>query len=62
MRPDDLAALAVRAALDTVPGIDDALAATINRFGASSVQTMRMAVHAIRAGQARSSSPAGSSA
>ncbi len=37
--------VAVLAGLDTVP------AATINRFCASSIQTLRMAFHAIRAGE-----------
>jgi acetyl-CoA C-acetyltransferase len=37
--------LAVQLGLDTVPG------ATVNRFCASSVQTIRMAFHAIRAGE-----------
>ncbi|HEY9378546.1 MAG TPA: acetyl-CoA C-acetyltransferase [Jiangellaceae bacterium] len=84
VRPDDLAATVIQAALDTVPaldpsaiddiyvgcaeprdehggnmarriavqlGLDDVPAATINRFCASSVQTARMAFHAIRAGE-----------
>jgi len=84
VRPDDLAATIVQAALDKVPGLDPAelddlylgcaepwgehgmnmarvvavLAgydhlpgATINRFCASSVQTTRMAFHAIKAGE-----------
>lgn len=84
VRPDDLAAHVVRAALDKVPGLDRSLiddlylgcaepsgehganmarvvailadldhvpAATVNRFCASSVQTTRMAFHAIRAGE-----------
>ena len=83
MRPDDLAATIVRAALDKVPeldphtiddlylgcglpggesgfnmgrvvnilnGLDDVPAATITRYCASSVQTTRMAFHAIKAG------------
>lgn len=83
-RPDDLAVLAVEAALDQVPGLDRELledlylgcaepsgeaganmarvvavllgldrlpGATVNRFCASSVQTTRMAAHAIRAGE-----------
>jgi acetyl-CoA C-acetyltransferase len=84
MRPDDLAALMVRAALDQVPeldpldiddlllgcglpggeqgfnmgrivalllGMDHLPAATVTRYCASSVQTTRMAMHAIRAGE-----------
>jgi acetyl-CoA C-acetyltransferase len=84
MRPDDLAATIVRAALDKVPeldphsiddlylgcglpggesgfnmgrvvnilnGLDDVPAATITRYCASSVQTTRMAFHAIKAGE-----------
>ena len=84
VRPDDLAATVVRAALDKVPGLDPAelddlylgcaepsgeqganLArvvavllgldrlpgSTVNRFCASSVQTTRMAFHAIKAGE-----------
>jgi acetyl-CoA C-acetyltransferase len=85
VRPDDLAAFAVRAALDKVPELDHgevvdlmmgcgfpqqkqglnlgrrvALLAglpehvpgcTVNRFCASSTQTIRMAFHAIRAGE-----------
>ncbi|WP_109473893.1 acetyl-CoA C-acetyltransferase [Ornithinimicrobium cavernae] len=84
VRPDDLAAGAIRAALDQVPaldpttiddlylgcaepwgehgqnmarvvsvllGLDTLPGATINRFCASSVQTTRMALHAIRAGE-----------
>ncbi len=84
VRPDDLAATIVRAALDKVPGLDpadiddlmlgcaepegkqgvnmarrvavalgiDSLpGTTINRFCASSVQTSRMAFHAIKAGE-----------
>jgi acetyl-CoA C-acetyltransferase len=84
-RPDDLAAFAVRAAVDQVPALDPAeigdvivgcgfpeqrqgmnlgrrvalLAGlpdtvpgtTVNRFCASSLQTIRMAFHAIRAGE-----------
>jgi acetyl-CoA C-acetyltransferase len=83
-RPDDLAALAVRAALDKVPGLDpldvddvyvgcgmpggeaghnlakvvntlngmDTVpGATVTRYCASSLQTTRMAFHAIRAGE-----------
>lgn len=82
VRPDDLAATVIRAALDTIPqlspdelddlylgtaepcgeqgsnlarvvtvllGLDRLPAVTINRFCASSVQTTRMAFHAIRA-------------
>ncbi|GAA4545173.1 acetyl-CoA C-acetyltransferase [Pseudonocardia xishanensis] len=85
LRPDDLAAQIVRAALDQVPsldpsGIDDLLmgcgqpageqgygigravgvllgldtvpGATVQRYCASSVQTTRMAMHAIRSGEA----------
>ena len=84
VRPDDLAATIVQAAVDKVPGLDPAElddlylgcaepwgehgmnmarvvavlcgydhlpAATINRFCASSVQTTRMAYHAIKAGE-----------
>ena len=84
VRPDDLAATVVRAALEKVPGLDPALVedlylgcaepsgehgfnmarvvsilagldhvpgATVNRFCASSVQTTRMAFHAIKAGE-----------
>jgi acetyl-CoA C-acetyltransferase len=84
LRPDDLAATVIGAALDKVPaldpttiddiyvgcaeprdehggnmarritvqlGLDDVPAATVNRFCASSVQTARMAFHAISAGE-----------
>ncbi|MBM7081078.1 acetyl-CoA C-acetyltransferase [Micromonospora humidisoli] len=84
VRPDDLAATIVQAALDTVPGLDpttiddlyvgcglpggeqgfnlarvvatlmglDGLpGATLTRYCASSLQTTRMAMHAIRAGE-----------
>ena len=84
MRPDDLAALAVQAALDKVPGLDPARiddlmlgcgqpagaqghnlaritaillgmdhlpGTTVNRYCASSLQTTRMAFHAIKAGE-----------
>ncbi len=84
LRPDDLAASIVRAALDKVPaldphtvddlylgcglpggesgfnmgrvvnvinGMDDVPGATITRYCASSVQTTRMAFHAIKAGE-----------
>jgi acetyl-CoA C-acetyltransferase len=84
VRPDDLAAAVITAALEKVPALDPALiddlylgcaepwgehgsnmarvvavlagydhlpGATINRFCASSVQTTRMAFHAIRAGE-----------
>ena len=84
LRPDDLAATMVRAALDKVPALDrhqvddvylgcglpggesgfnmarivnilndmdDVPAATITRYCASSVQTTRMAFHAIKAGE-----------
>jgi len=83
-RPDDLAALAVRAAVEKVPGLDPATiddlllgcglpggesgsnmarivsvlngwdsvpGATVTRYCSSSVQTTRMAMHAIRAGE-----------
>jgi acetyl-CoA C-acetyltransferase len=83
-RPDDLAAYAVRAALDQVPeldastvrdlllgcgspggeqgfnmarvvatllGLDGVPGATVTRYCASSLQTARMAMHAIRAGE-----------
>jgi len=85
LRPDDLTATIVRAALDRVPeldphtiddlllgcglpggesgnnmgrvvnvlnGMDDVPGATITRYCASSVQTTRMAFHAIKAGEA----------
>jgi acetyl-CoA C-acetyltransferase len=85
VRPDDLAAFAIRSALDQVPELDDsevvdvmvgcgfpeqrqgmnlgrraalladlppsAAGTTVNRFCASSLQTIRMAFHAIRAGE-----------
>jgi acetyl-CoA C-acetyltransferase len=84
MRPDDLAALMVQAALDKVPaldphtindlilgcglpggeqghnmgrvvavqlGLDDVPGATITRYCSSSLQTTRMAFHAIKAGE-----------
>ncbi|KNX37987.1 acetyl-CoA C-acetyltransferase [Luteipulveratus halotolerans] len=84
MRPDDLTVLAIKAALEKVPGLDPTLiedlylgcaepwgeqgnnmarlvavlagfdhlpGATINRFCSSSVQTTRMAAHAIKAGE-----------
>jgi len=84
LRPDDLAATVIRAALDKIPalepatiddiyvgcaeprdehggnmarriavqlGLDDVPAVTVNRFCASSVQTARMAYHAIAAGE-----------
>lgn len=84
VRPDDLAAGVIKAALDRVPDLDPGLlddlylgcaeprdeqggnmarrvavqlgldtlpAATVNRFCASSVQTARMAFHAIKAGE-----------
>src|SRR4249919_1089147 len=85
VRPDDLAAFAIRSALDQAPGLDDseivdvivgcgfpeakqgmnlgrrvallaglpptAAGTTVNRFCASSLQTIRMAFHAIRAGE-----------
>ncbi|MEO6715501.1 MAG: acetyl-CoA C-acetyltransferase, partial [Mycobacteriales bacterium] len=84
MRPDDLAAFIVQAALDKVPeldphtiedimvgcglpggeqgfnlarvvaillGLDDVPATTLTRYCASSLQTTRMALHAIRAGE-----------
>lgn len=84
VRPDDLAAFAVKAALDAVPGLDPAEVddlllgcglpggqqgmnmarivavmlgldtvpgATVTRYCSSSVQTTRMALHAIRAGE-----------
>ncbi len=84
MRPDDLAAAIVRAALDQVPhldprdiddiyvgcgepydeqganlarrivvhlGLDTVPGATVTRFCASSLQTTRMAFHAVRAGE-----------
>jgi acetyl-CoA C-acetyltransferase len=81
MRPDDLAAIAVKAALDKVPSLDpssiedlmigcaqpagehgynmgrvvsllaglDTPGTTVNRYCSSSLQTIRMAAHAIRA-------------
>ncbi|WP_226345868.1 acetyl-CoA C-acetyltransferase [Agilicoccus flavus] len=84
MRPDDMAAQMVRAALDQVPGLDPARiddlilgtgspaaeggfnqarvvatllgldhlpGTTVNRYCSSSLQTTRMAMHAIRAGE-----------
>jgi acetyl-CoA C-acetyltransferase len=85
VRPDDLAAFAVRSALDQVPELDSAevvdvmvgcgfpeqkqgmnlgrrvallaglpptaAGTTVNRFCASSLQTIRMAFHAVRAGE-----------
>jgi acetyl-CoA C-acetyltransferase len=84
MRPDDLAVLMVRAALDQVPeldradiddlmlgcgqpageagnnlaravavlaDLDDVPGVTVNRYCSSSLQTTRMALHAIRAGE-----------
>src|SRR5919202_4239485 len=84
VRPDDLSATVIKAALDKVPALDPATlddlylgcaepageqgfnmarvvavllgqdglpGATINRFCASSVQTTRMAFHAIKAGE-----------
>jgi acetyl-CoA C-acetyltransferase len=92
VRPDDLVATAIRAALDKVPaldpatlddiyvgcadprdeqggnmarrvavllGLDNVPAATINRFCASSVQTARMAFHAIRSGEGQAFVSAG---
>ncbi len=83
MRPDDLAAIAVRAALGKVPNLDpttvedlmigcaqpagehgynmgrvvsllagiDTPGTTVNRYCSSSLQTIRMAAHAIKAGE-----------
>jgi acetyl-CoA C-acetyltransferase len=83
MRPDDLTALAIKAALSRVPDLDpelvedvligcgqpageagynvarvaallaglDAPGVTVNRYCSSSLQTIRMAAHAIRAGE-----------
>jgi acetyl-CoA C-acetyltransferase len=84
MRPDDLAAFAIKAALDKVPaldpttiddlllgngqpageagwnlakvvntllGLDTVPGTTVNRYCSSSVQTTRMALHAIKAGE-----------
>jgi acetyl-CoA C-acetyltransferase len=84
MRPDDLSAAVIKAALQTVPGLDphtvedvilgcaqpagesgynmarvasllaglkDVPGTTVNRYCASSLQAMRMAYHAIRAGE-----------
>jgi len=84
MRPDDLAAFAIQAAMDKIPGLEPALVedvmlgcglpggeqgynmarvvttllgwdtvpgTTITRYCASSTQTMRMAAHAIKAGE-----------
>jgi acetyl-CoA C-acetyltransferase len=83
MRPDDLAAIAVKAALAKVPSLDpttvedlligcaqpagehgynmgrvvslladiDAPGTTVNRYCSSSLQTIRMAAHAIKAGE-----------
>ncbi len=87
VRPDDLAAFAIRSAVDQVPELDgseivdvmvgcgfpeqrqgmnvarraalladlppSAAGTTVNRFCASSLQTIRMAFHAIRAGRGR---------
>ncbi|HVA08902.1 MAG TPA: acetyl-CoA C-acetyltransferase [Acidimicrobiales bacterium] len=83
-RPDDLAALVIKAVLDKVPrlnpaevedvilgngqpageagynvarvaavlaGLDDVPGVTVNRYCSSSLQTIRMAAHAIRAGE-----------
>ncbi len=82
MRPDDLAAIAVKAALAKVPNLDpstvedvmigcaqpageqgynlgrvvsllaglDSPGTTVNRYCSSSLQTIRMAAHAIKAG------------
>ncbi len=44
MRPDDLA-VAVLAGMDHLPGT------TVNRYCSSSLQTTRMAFHAIKAGE-----------
>lgn len=84
VRPDDLAAAAIRATLDQVPaldptqiddlhlgcaepsgehggnmarrvavqlGLDEVPGTTVNRFCSSSLQTARMAFHAIKAGE-----------
>ena len=85
VRPDDLAAFAIRSAVDQVPELDpseivdvmvgcgfpqerqgmnlgrraalladlppSAAGTTVNRFCASSLQTIRMAFHAVRAGR-----------
>jgi acetyl-CoA C-acetyltransferase len=83
MRPDDLAAIAVKAALAKVPNLDpstvedlmigcaqpageqgynigrvvsllaglDSPGVTVNRYCSSSLQTIRMAAHAIKAGE-----------
>src|SRR5882757_6737480 len=54
IRPDDLAVQMVRAALDKVPalvGFDHLPGCTVTRYCASSLQTSRMAMHAIRAGE-----------
>ena len=84
LRPDDLAAFAIKAALDKIPaldptriddvylgngqpageagfnmakvvntllGLDSVPGATVNRYCSSSVQTTRMAFHAIKAGE-----------
>ncbi|MEA2331896.1 MAG: acetyl-CoA C-acetyltransferase [Thermoleophilaceae bacterium] len=85
VRPDDLSASVIRAVLDQVPGLDQALiedviwgcghpageagnciarhaavlagldapGVTVNRYCSSSLQTVRMAMHAIRAGEGR---------
>ena len=61
-RPDDLAATIVQAALDKVPALDPSTlddlllgyeipGTTITRYCSSSVQTSRMAFHAIKAGE-----------
>jgi acetyl-CoA C-acetyltransferase len=90
LRPDDLTATIVRAALDKVPqlypsdvddlmlgcglpggeagfnmarvaavllGYDHLQGTTLTRYCASSLQTTRMAMHAVKAGEARCSSP-----
>src|SRR5207245_41794 len=62
VRPDDLAATIVRAALDKVPQLDPTAVedlmlgcglpgATLTRSCPSSLQTTRMAFHAIKAGE-----------
>src|SRR5882757_7569843 len=54
IRPDDLAVQMVRAALDKVPalvGFDHLPGCTVTRYCASSLQSTRMAFHAIKAGE-----------
>ena len=50
-RPDDLAVTAVRAALGQVPQLPPDSVDTVNRFCSSSLQAIRMAAHAVKAGE-----------